>query len=235
MGWPQLILPMASGGHFWRDPEIETGDIQPLGPNDKTKSRCPSGSFAVSLRFAFIMITPCSHWLWSVGEGRHTIAGSHRLEHVTSSLSPCAVAPSIVLVIGSRQRSITYRRSRRQPERLCLDFDGHHETPLLLGTAALIISTRMNIPCCRPARENHPAVCTSPAQAEAVIYAQILYPFVDVICFYSKLRRGALRARWPQVSSPRDLPTLPMSSSYLLATTGNREPRGGPGNASTVR
>lgn len=171
------------------------------------------------------MITQCSHWLWSSGDERPTIGGSHRLEHLTSSLPSLDPAPSLLFIIGSRHRSITCRRSKRQPERICLDLYDEREFPLLLGTAALNVTSRTNIPCCHPARENHPLACTSQAQAEAAIYSQILYPFVDVFCFcvYSLEELGTTARRvasWIQADQQASRPNCPPHILVMLVGDG---------------
>ncbi|KAI0810076.1 acyl transferase/acyl hydrolase/lysophospholipase [Xylaria sp. FL0064] len=131
------------------------------------------------------MIAPCSHWVWSATCETPVIARSNRLERLTSSLPQDEPAPSLVLMIGCRQRPPTCHGPRRRPGRICLDFYNEHEVPLLVGTTTLRERSTSQIPCCRPALENYPSACASPAQAEAIIYSQLLHPFADVFCFYS--------------------------------------------------
>lgn len=131
------------------------------------------------------MLIPCSHWIWSSGGEAPTIAASQRLRNLTSSLPPEDPAPSLVVLIGCRRRPPACRRSKRIPTGICLDFHNDSDFPLLLGTAVLHEPRKSRIPCCRPIKEMSPPACTSQAQANAAIYSQLLYPFVDVFCFYA--------------------------------------------------
>ncbi|KAI1489423.1 hypothetical protein F5X96DRAFT_683944 [Biscogniauxia mediterranea] len=130
------------------------------------------------------MLLPCSHWIWSSEGEAPGIAGSRRLDDLTSSLPPQDPAPSLVLMIGCRQRPAVCRRSKRQLSGICLDFHNDGELPLLLGTAVLQ-EQKTKFSCCRSARECFPPTCVFQAEADAAIYSQLLYPFVDVFCFYA--------------------------------------------------
>ncbi|KAI1655482.1 acyl transferase/acyl hydrolase/lysophospholipase [Daldinia decipiens] len=129
------------------------------------------------------MVRPCSHWIWCSGDETPIIATSNRLEQLTYPLLSQDSIPSFILLIGRRRRPAINRILKRQDNRICLDLDEQDDFPLLLVTAALEGKFRVNIPCCNPIRENH-SVYESLAQAVAVIYSQLLYPFVDIFCFY---------------------------------------------------
>ncbi|KAI1357177.1 hypothetical protein F5Y08DRAFT_324850 [Xylaria arbuscula] len=88
-------------------------------------------------------------------------------------------------MVGCRQRPPTRHRPRPRPGRICLDLCDEREVPLLLGTATLREQPTIQASCCRPAREACPVARTSPAQANAILYSQLLPPFTDVICFYA--------------------------------------------------
>lgn len=115
------------------------------------------------------------------------IVASNRLEHLTSSLPRHGAAPSLILIIGCRQRHAMDRGSKRLSDRICLDFHDQGEVPLLLATTTLRRQPRAQaqVPCCHPTKENHPAACNSAAETDAIIFSQLMYPFVDVICFYA--------------------------------------------------
>ncbi|KAI0798414.1 acyl transferase/acyl hydrolase/lysophospholipase [Xylaria sp. FL0064] len=127
----------------------------------------------------------CSHWIWSSIHETPVIAKSDRLERLTSSLPQDEPAPSLILMVGCRQRPPTCRGPRPRPGRVCLDLCEEREVPLLLGTATLREQPAIQISCCRPAREAYPIACTSSAQANTILYSQLLYPFADIICFYA--------------------------------------------------
>ncbi|KAI1416930.1 acyl transferase/acyl hydrolase/lysophospholipase [Hypoxylon sp. FL1857] len=131
----------------------------------------------------FTMTRPCSHWIWSSGSETPTIAGSDRLGQLTFSLLPHDPAPSLLLWIGCRRRPAINRTPKRREDRICLDLDKQSEVPILLATAALEARSCGRISCCKLARENHPLACRSVAHAGAIVYSQLLYPFVDVFCF----------------------------------------------------
>lgn len=131
------------------------------------------------------MTAACSHWVWSSTHETRVIVRSNRLEQLTSSLPQGEPSPSLVLMIGCRQRPPTCHGPRRRPGRVCLDLCDKHKTPFLLGTATLREQSVIQIPCCRPVQAAYPSACASSSQAEAIIYSQLLYPFADVVCFYS--------------------------------------------------
>lgn len=133
----------------------------------------------------FAMLIPCSHWIWSSGGEAPAIAASQRLRDLTSSLPPEDSAPSLIVLVGCRRRPPACRRSKRIATGICLDFHNDSEFPLLLGTAILHEPRKSTIPCCRPTMEMSLPACTSQTQADAAIYSQLLYPFVDVFCFYA--------------------------------------------------
>ncbi|KAI0525818.1 acyl transferase/acyl hydrolase/lysophospholipase [Xylaria bambusicola] len=131
------------------------------------------------------MAASCSHWIWSSNHETPVIAKSNRLERLTSSLPQDEPAPSLILMVGCRQRPPTCRGPRPRPGRVCLDLCEEREVPLLLGTATLREQPAIQISCCRPAREAYPAACTSSAQANTILYSQLLHPFADIFCFYA--------------------------------------------------
>ncbi|KAI0977472.1 acyl transferase/acyl hydrolase/lysophospholipase [Xylaria arbuscula] len=131
------------------------------------------------------MAASCSHWIWSSIHETPVIAKSDRLERLTSSLPQDEPAPSLILMVGCRQRPPTCRGPRPRPGRVCLDLCEEREVPLLLGTATLREQPAIQISCCRPAREAYPVACTSSAQANTILYSQLLHPFADIICFYA--------------------------------------------------
>ncbi|KAI0191347.1 acyl transferase/acyl hydrolase/lysophospholipase [Astrocystis sublimbata] len=130
------------------------------------------------------MATTCSHWVWTTAHEVPCIARSNRLDQLTSVLPQDAPAPSLVLMIGCRQRPTTYGRPQQRRGGVCLDLYNKDEASLLLGTATLQERLVTKGPCCRTLEESYPSSCASPAEADAVVYSQLLYPFVDVFCFY---------------------------------------------------
>ncbi|KAH8653619.1 hypothetical protein BX600DRAFT_526837 [Xylariales sp. PMI_506] len=171
------------------------------------------------------MLLACSHWIWSPSGDVPTIAGSHRLEDLTSLLPPQDSAPSLVLMIGCRRRPVTCRRSRRQSAGICLDLHDDDEYPILVGTAVLHKQYKTELSCCGATRETSPPACASESQINAAIYSQLLYPFVDVFCFYAYGAEDLAcianhLAMLIQVGRP--IPRLSNPPTVLLVLAGNQ-------------
>ncbi|KAH6884963.1 acyl transferase/acyl hydrolase/lysophospholipase [Thelonectria olida] len=132
------------------------------------------------------MPSSCSHWVWNCGERHPAIATSRRLREVTASLAPQSPNPSLIIVTGCRQRPSCSPKPRRHPGQLCLDLDiTDSSQPLLIGTTALSMKSKTRVQCCVPEKEESIPSITSSLDAEIAIYAQLLYRFVDVFCFFS--------------------------------------------------
>ncbi|KAI0165314.1 hypothetical protein GGR52DRAFT_103478 [Hypoxylon sp. FL1284] len=170
------------------------------------------------------MIRPCSHWLWTSGDETPTIAGSDRLRQLTSSLPPRGPAPNLLLWIGCRRRPAISRIPKRCGGGICLDLDRQDEFPLLLATASLEERPVGRTSCGKPARENHPSACRSRADAGAILYSQLLYPFVDLFCFslYSPKDLDIVAARVASWIEGEDAPRSEYPPRFLFIMAGHR-------------
>lgn len=130
------------------------------------------------------MASQCSHWIWQTGGSRPTIAVSDRLRVVTSSLAQDAQCPSLVLLIGCRRRFERFTRPKRQSGRLCLDLDNEADEQLLVGTNTLYKQHGNRPLCCRADKE-HRLPSQMDLDTNCSTFDRLLYPFVDVYCYYS--------------------------------------------------
>lgn len=151
-------------------------------------SPTPCSGLSLIIAMAHKVMSACPHWIWQSGESQPGIAVSRRLEEVTSSISPGSAAPSLVILVDYRNGSLKGRTSRKQPGDLTLDFvsEGSGE-PFLLGTTSFIVRRTRGGRCrlCVPEHEVSIPGWDSFTETEDFIYSQLLYPFVDVFCFYS--------------------------------------------------
>lgn len=131
------------------------------------------------------MVASCSHWIWPAGEDHANISATDRLRVVTSSLSSLEPCPSLVIVFGSHHGIGALPRPKRQPGRLCLDLYSEESTKLLIGTTALRRKSGNSKRCCVSRRKCHPAAGENATDARTLIFSSLLYPLVDVFCFYS--------------------------------------------------
>lgn len=144
----------------------------------------------------------CPHWIWPSQNGALLVA-SDRLGEVTKSLPPDSPNPSLVLVVGCRQRAKHWPKPRRHPGRLCLDLYEEGGSKLLVGTMTLRQRRGSRWSCCDAGLRRYPTT----ANPRVAMMAQVGYAFADVFCMYAysdnDLEEIARQvAEWMQVASP---------------------------------
>ncbi len=131
------------------------------------------------------MAASCSYWIWSSIYKTLVIAKSDRLERLTLSLPQDEPAPSLILIVGCRQRLPTYCGSQPRLGYVCFDLCEEREIPFLLGTVTLRKQPAIQISYCCPARKAYLIAYILLAQANTILYFQLLYLFANIICFYA--------------------------------------------------
>ncbi|KAH7230129.1 uncharacterized protein BKA55DRAFT_526364 [Fusarium redolens] len=157
----------------------------------------------------------CSHWLWVSTQEVPSVHHSGRLQRLTSSFQPEIPCPSLNVIFGSHQKNLLKKR-RQYAGRLRLDIDtgAENEEPVLIANATMPLrnSQRM-FGCCSSVSEISLSREMSDTQSHGLLFSRLLYPFVDIFCFYSygpsdltKVARWI--ATWPSQNGPLWKPSL---------------------------
>ncbi|KAH7207411.1 hypothetical protein DER44DRAFT_867384 [Fusarium oxysporum] len=157
----------------------------------------------------------CSHWLWVSTQEAPSVHHSGRLQRLTSSFQPEIPCPSLNVIFGSHQKSLLKKR-RQYAGRLRLDIDtgAENEEPVLIANVTMPLrnSQRM-FGCCSSVSEISLSREMSDTQSHGLLFSRLLYPFVDIFCFYSygpsdltKVARWI--ATWPSQNGPLWKPSL---------------------------
>ncbi|EGU73288.1 hypothetical protein FOXB_16202 [Fusarium oxysporum f. sp. conglutinans Fo5176] len=157
----------------------------------------------------------CSHWLWASTREIPSVHHSGRLQRLTSSFRPEISCPSLNVIFDSRQKNLVNNR-RQYAGRLRLDVDtgAENEEPVLIASAAMPLrNSQRRFGCCSSESEIPLSREMSDTRSQGLLFSRLLYPFVDIFCFYSygpsdltKIARWI--ATWPSQNGPLWRPSL---------------------------
>ncbi|KAJ9419919.1 acyl transferase/acyl hydrolase/lysophospholipase, partial [Fusarium oxysporum] len=132
-----------------------------------------------------------------------------------SSFRPEIICPSINVFFGSREKSFVNNR-RQYAGRLRLDIDtgAENKEPVLIANTTMALrNCQRKFGCCSSQSEIPLSREMSDTQSHGLLFSHLLYPFVDIFCFYSygpsdltKIARWI--ATWPSQNGPLWKPSL---------------------------
>jgi hypothetical protein len=196
----------------------------------------------------------CKHtqWLNFVAEGEEiALRISNRLLNITDSLTdPYVQKPSIILLIGNKQKHTTLReifhvkktQAKRSANEIHLHVDPYSvfdSKPVLLAESDFISSTireEVDKDKCHNVRRvtfQRTSTKPDPHSDAASVYLQLLSPFIDVICIFSDDIGGSERvayhlATWLEHGHTATLPPSPCPRVVIVT---ERLPLGGEAKA----
>lgn len=127
------------------------------------------------------MSTTCTHWIWQITGKYPSLGISDRLRVVSSPLKQSDISPPLVLVIGKSTEFPQFPKPRSRLNKISLNLYSNEENHILIASTPLRQVQQKKPSCCIPFRD----IQLSSDDANNPVLSQLLYPFVDLYCFFS--------------------------------------------------